>query len=141
MDSLEPLTNLLKNELSALDTYQQVLAQFKPGETSVAAKLLPIYKGHQEAIASLHIHMSELDAIPAAVADASTVASDTKVFTQQTALVDLLTAEKNTVLNYEKALKSQFLPLSIRCLIEWKLLLIQYSHIRILDRLLDGVAA
>ena len=37
----------------------------------------------------------------------------------------------------EKALRNTQLPLSIRCLIEWKLLIMQKSHTRILDWLLD----
>jgi hypothetical protein len=147
MYNLETIDNLLKNEISAVETYLQVLAKFKAEEnTCKSAFLLPIYMGHENAVSSLQNHMREMGATPAAHtgndgAWAKIIQSGIKMFGLQTALNLLLEAENSCAANYEQVLLNQQLPLSIRCLIEWKLLLIQKSHTRILDKHLHAMPA
>ena len=137
------MDSLLKNELSAVATYQQVLAKFKAEHPSESAFLLPIYKGHENAVSSLQNHIREMGATPIALpvnggAWAKIMQNSKKMFGLQTALTMLLEVENNCAADYEQVLRNQQLPLSIRCLIEWKLLLIQKSHSRILDRHLEA---
>ena len=147
MYNLKTMDKLLKNELSAVETYLQVLTKFRAEEnTSEAAFLLPIYMGHENAVSSLQNHIREMGDTPVTHpsnggAWTKFIQGGKKMFALQTALPLLLEAEKNCAADYEQVLHNHQLPLSIRCLIEWKLLLIQKSHTRILDQHLDAIPA
>jgi hypothetical protein len=146
MHNREIIGSLLKDELSAMETYQQVMNQFRNdasfGETE---SLLPLYKGHKEAVSSLQAQIREYECTHAETS--SVWGSWAQIFQgcailqgKQAMLKILQVGEKNSKEAYEKVLQNTKLATSIRCLIEWKLLFIQQSHIRTLDRLMDTAA-
>jgi uncharacterized protein (TIGR02284 family) len=142
MHLIKIANRLLKNELSATETYQQILNR-SPNDGGMKEKafLIPIYKGHKDAASSLQKHIRKLGGTPAehsGVGDAwrKIVQGGANMLGKKSALKALWEGEKNRTEEYEKVLRNTQLPLSIRCLIEWKLLLVQKSHTRILDRLL-----
>ena len=53
MHSIETLDKLLKDELSAMETYQQALAKLRENAVWVLDYLIPIYKNHKDAFSSL----------------------------------------------------------------------------------------
>ena len=54
MKQMETLEKLLKNELSATETYQQVLDKLRADvPLSEAENLMPIYEDHKAAVSSL----------------------------------------------------------------------------------------
>jgi hypothetical protein len=122
-------------------TYRQVLDSFRDaGCMSESEFLMPIYKSHKDAASSLQTQIRELGGSPAEHPGAwgawAKILQGGNMPGKQTALKILQEAEKSSAEDYEKALLSSQLPLSIRCLIEWKLLLIHKSHARNLGRLL-----
>jgi hypothetical protein len=147
MQHNKTMENLLENELSAVVIYQQVLENFKEqGNTNESEFLMPILNGHIEAVTSLQKHIHEQGAKPSTHSGrsgswAKVIQGGIKMFRLQTALIVLLDAENSCAADYEQILHNPQLPLSIRCLIEWKLLLNQKSHTRILDQHLDAMPA
>lgn len=141
MHIIEAIDRLLANELSATATYQQVLDKFRDaGCMSELAFLMPIYKSHKDAASSLQTQIRELGGTPAehpapwGAWERILQGGVVNMMGKQTALNILQEAEKISAEDYEKALWNKQLPLSIRYLIEWKLLLIQKSHVRKLGR-------
>lgn len=145
MNTIEIVNRLLKNELSATKTYQPILDKFQEDrDTCHSDCLIPIYNDHKNAVTSLQQQIWELGGSPATKLGIwsmwSKIGQGGSVIAlcKQTGLLSLLEIEKNIVDDYETTLQNTELALSTRCLIEWKLLLIQKSHTRILDRLLDA---
>ena len=145
MHNREIIGSLLNDELSAMETYQQVMKKLQNdasfGETE---SLLPLYKGHKEAVSSLQAQISELrctDPETSIVRGVwAQIVQGCAILQGKKAMLKILQiGEKSTIADYEKVLQNTNLATSIRCLIEWKLLLIQQSHIRTLDRLLETV--
>lgn len=136
MQSTEAINRLLENELSATATYQLVLDTFRDaGCLSELALLMPIYQGHKDAASSLQTQIRELGGTPVEHAGhwgvwPRILLGGVNRLGMQTALKILHEAEKINAEDYEKALWNNQLPLSIRCLIEWKLLLMQKSQVR-----------
>ena len=128
-----------------METYQQVMKKLQNdasfGETE---SLLPLYKGHKEAVSSLQAQIRELGCTHPETSNVrgvwAQIVQGCAILQGKKAMLKILQiGEKSTIADYEKVLQNANLATSIRCLIEWKLLLIQQSHIRTLDRLLDTV--
>ena len=136
---------MLTDELSAMETYQQIMKKLQNDACfGKPESLLPLYKGHKEAVSSLQAQIRELgypqpEASSVRGKWAQIVEGGAILQGKQAMLKILQIGEKSTIADYEKVLQNANLATSIRCLIEWKLLLIQQSHIRTLDRLLDTV--
>ncbi|MDO9269186.1 MAG: DUF2383 domain-containing protein [Methylobacter sp.] len=146
MHNIETIDKLLKDELAATETYQQVLDKFREdvsfGETSY---LMPIYEDHKEAVSSLQEQASQLGGIPSEDSGvwgtwAEIVQGGANLLGQKAALKALQEGEKSGADDYEEALQDPELPSDIRSLIETKLLPAQQSHILTLDRLFDAAA-
>ncbi|TPQ24309.1 DUF2383 domain-containing protein [Methylomonas sp. HW2-6] len=143
MHNIEAIDKLLITELGAAATYRQMFEAFrKDGNFTEMAPLIAIYRGHKNAISDLQAQIRELGGKPA---DHSGVwqawvkrVQGANRLTTQAALDILQQGEKHAAECYLQVLRNAELPLSIRCLIEWKLLLIQISHTRILDRLVPA---
>jgi uncharacterized protein (TIGR02284 family) len=144
MYNLETIDRLLQNELSATETYQQVFEKFQDNhEINSSEQLMPIYKSHQDAVSVLQAHIRELGGTPAEHSSvwqtwSKIVQGGAHKLGKQTVLSILQQGEKIAAEDYQKVLWNTQLPSSIRCLIEWKLLLIQKSHTRVLDKLLSA---
>lgn len=147
MHNIETIDRLLKNELSATETYQQVFEKFQDDhEINTSKLLIPIYEGHKNAAAVLQTKIRELGGTPAEHSKdwnawTKIIQDGAHKLGKHAVLAILHQCEKSGAEDYQKVLWNPQLPWSIRCLIEWKLLLIQKSHTRILDRLLGGTPA
>jgi len=147
MHNIETIDKLLKNELAATETYQQVLDKFREdaalGESEY---LMPIYEDHKDAVSSLQEQISQLGGTPSEGSGvwgawAEIVQGGANLLGQKAALKVLQEGEKSGADDYEEALQDSELPADVRSLIETKLLPAQQSHIRTLDRLFDSATA
>ncbi len=144
MTNIHTLDKLLKDELAATETYQQVLDKLKEdaalGESEY---LMPIYEDHKYAVSSLQAEIRQLGEMPCEVSGAwgtwaEIVQGGANMLGKKAALKALKAGEKSGADDYEEALQDPELPSDVRSLIETKLLSAQRSHIRTLDRLLDA---
>jgi hypothetical protein len=146
MRNIETIDSLLQNELSATATYQLFFEKFCYKDQLAKSKiLLAIYRSHLDAVASLQTHIRKLGGHPAERSlawDAWTklLQNAANKPAEQVALTILQAGEKRGEASYENILKHRELPSIVRYLIQWKLLLIQQSHSRVLERLLDNTA-
>ena len=144
MHIIETLDALLKDELSATETYQQTLEILREdAELGDSVALMPIYEAHKEATSSLQALISRLGGSPAEDSGAwgawaKIVLGGADLLGKESILKALQEGEKKGAEDYEEALKVTELPSDIRSLIETKLLPDQQGHIHTLDRLLGA---
>jgi hypothetical protein len=143
---MELIGSLLADELSAMETYQQVMNKLPNNASSDETELLlTLYQGHKEAVSSLQAQIREYECTHAETSNvwgswAQLVQGCAILQGKQAMLKILQIGETRCLEDYEKVLQNTKLATSIRCLIEWKLLILQQSHIRILDRIMDAAA-
>jgi uncharacterized protein (TIGR02284 family) len=144
MNIIETLDKLLKDELSATETYQQALDIIREDAgLGEAVYLMPIYEEHKDAVSSLKTQIHQLGGTPSEDSGAwgtwaKIVLGGANVLGKKTVLHALQEGEKNGAEDYDETLEDPELPSDIRSLIETKLLPAQLSHIRTLDRLLEA---
>ena len=142
MKQIETLEKLLKNELSATETYQQVLDKFRADVAlGEAENLMPIYEDHKAAVSSLQALTTRFGGTPTEVSGAwgvwaKLMLDGANVLGNEVVLKALQEGETIGDKDYKEALLDTELPSDIRSLIETKLLLAQQAHISTLDRLL-----
>jgi len=147
MNDVETLEKLLKDELSATETYQQALDKLKEDVgLGQAVYLIPIYEDHKDAVSSLQSQIRELGGTPAEDSGAwgtwaEIVLGGANLLGNEAVLKALLEGEKSGAEDYEEALQDAELSSDPRALIKSKLLPAQHAHIRALDRLLDTETA
>jgi len=147
MHNVETLDKLLKNELSATETYQQALDKLKEDASLGESKdLMPIYEDHKDAVSSLQAQIRQLGGTPSEDSGAwgtwaKIVLGGANILGKEAVLKALQEGEKSGAEDYKEALQDTKLPSDIRSLIETKLLPAQQSNIRTLDRLLDAASA
>ena len=147
MRNIKRIDKLLKDELSATQTYQQALDKLQEGASMGGAEYLqPIYQDHKEAVSTLQEQIRQLGGTPSEDSGAwgtwaEIVQAGADMLGKKTALKALQEGEKSGIEDYEEALQDSDLPSNVRSLIENKLLPAQQSHIRTLDRLLEAEAA
>ena len=143
MHIIETLDKLLKDELSATETYQQTLDILREGaELGDSVALMPIYEHHKEAVSSLQAEIRQLGGTPAEDSGAwgtwaKIVLGGADLLGKEGVLKALQEGEKNGAGDYEEALRITGLPADIRNLIKTNLLPAQQAHIGTLDRLLE----
>jgi hypothetical protein len=140
------IDKLLKDELSAIETYECLLETFKlPGGHFVTDSLTPMYKDHQDALLSLNTlaqpgnGTSKSSGIWGQIGN--TVLTHPEFVGKKASIMELLEGEKNTEMDYMQVLENSNLSGDIRTLIEDKLLPYQQSHVRSLDRMITVLAA
>jgi uncharacterized protein (TIGR02284 family) len=147
MNNIEALDKLLKDELSATETYQQALDKLREdvgqGESQ---HLMPIYEDHKDAVSSLQALINRLGGTPSEGSGiwgtwAEIVIGGANMLGKKAALKALQEGEKSGAEDYAEVLQEAELSSDIRSLIETKLLPAQQKHIWTLDRLLDAPAA
>jgi Domain of unknown function (DUF2383) len=147
MENIKTIEKLLKDELSATETYQQALENFRvPGGQFVANALTPIFSDHKAAVSSLEAQIVKLGGMPkkgtgAWGSWAKMILEGASLLGKQSAIKVLLEGEKSGEGDYEEALNDTSLSSEARTLIETKLLPAQQSHVRSLDRLMDSIPA
>jgi uncharacterized protein (TIGR02284 family) len=147
MHNIETIDKLLKDELSATETYQQALDKLREDAgLGESVYLMPIYEDHKDAVSSLQALISRLGGTPCEDSGAwgtwaKIVQGGANMLGKKAALKALQEGEKSGAEDYEEALQDTELSSDIRSLIETKLLPAQQAHIRTLDRLLDVASA
>ncbi|MDO9104191.1 MAG: DUF2383 domain-containing protein [Methylovulum sp.] len=147
MHNLKTIEKLLKNELSATETYQQALDKFREDvELGDSEHLMPIYEQHKEAVASLQSLTSRLGGTPAETSGvwgtwAKIILGGANMIGKEAVLKTLLEGEKSGLADYQEVLQDTELLPDIRSLVEPKLLSAQQAHIDTLARLLDAATA
>jgi hypothetical protein len=147
MHNIETLNKFLKDELAAMETYQQALDKLKGGAGLAGSKSLsPIYEAHKDAVSSLQALIYRLGGTPCEDSGAwgtwvKIVQGGANILSKGVALKALQTGEKMGATDYEEALQNTALSSDVRSLIGWKLLLTQQAHVRTLDRLLGAQSA
>ena len=142
MKQMKTLEKLLKNELSATETYQQVLDKLRADVAlSEAENLMPIYEDHKAAVSSLQALTTRFGGTPLEVSGAwgvwaKLMLDGANLLGNEVVLKALHEGETIGDKDYKEALLDTELPPDIRSLIETKLLLAQQAHISTLDRLL-----
>ena len=142
MHIIETLDTLLKDELSATETYQQARDILREdAELGDSVALMPIYEAHKEATSGLQALISRLGGTPCEDSGAwgtwaKIVLEGADLLGKEMVLKVLQEGERKGAENYEEALTVTELPSDIRSLIETKLLPDQQGHIHTLDRLL-----
>jgi len=146
MHNIDTIDKLLRDELAAKETYQQVLDKFREDASLGSVDYLqPIYEDHKEAVSSLQEQATQLGGTPTEDSGiwgtwSEIVQGGANMLGQKAALKALQEGEKTGADDYEEALQDPDLPAEVRSLIETKLLPAQQSHIRTLDRLYDTAA-
>jgi Domain of unknown function (DUF2383) len=147
MHNIKTIEKLLKDELSATETYQQALEKFKTtGGQFMTNSLTPIFGAHKAAVSSLEAQMTKQGGTPqkgtgAWGSWAKLILEGASLLGKQSTVKVLLEGEKSGEGDYEEALKDVTLSTELRTLIETKLLPAQQAHIRSLDRLMDATPA
>ena len=146
MNNIETLNTLLKNELSATETYQQAMEKLQEDvEMGEAEYLMPLYEDHKGAVSSLQEQIRQLGGTPSEDSGAwgtwaEIVQGSANMLGKETGLKALQAGEKSGEEDYVEALQDTELSSDTRSLIETNLLPAQQAHIRTLDRLLDAVS-
>ena len=147
MQNVKTIEKLLKEELSAMETYQQALDKFKvTGGQFMTNSLTPIMGAHRVAVSSLEALITKLGGTPQKGTGvwgswAKLVLEGASLLGKQSTVMVLLEGEKIGEGDYQEALKDVTLSSELRTLIETKLLPAQQAHIRSLDRLMDATPA
>jgi len=146
MHNIETLNKLLKDELTATESYQKALDKLQEdGELAGSESIKPIYEAHKDAVSSLQALINRLGGTPAEDSGAwgtwaEIVQGGANILGKKAALKALQKGEKNGAEDYEEALQDTELSSDVRSLIQMKLLPAQQAHISTLDRLLDAAA-
>lgn len=147
MNTFDTMDKLLKDELSATETYQQALDELrKEVGISETVELMPLFEAHKAAVSSLQMLIREQGGTPSEGSGAwgtwaKIVIGGANILGKDAVLKALYEGEKNGAEDYQKALESPDIPLNLRSLIDSTLLPGQESNIRILDKLMDTVDA
>jgi uncharacterized protein (TIGR02284 family) len=147
MHNVTHINQLLKDELSATETYQQALNKLKEDVSlGDAESLVPIYEDHKAAVSSLQTQIRQLGGTPSEDSGAwgtwaKIVLGGASLLGKESALKALQEGESSGVKGYENVLLDQELSAEVRTLIETKLLPAQQAHIRVLDGLLEAASA
>lgn len=147
MQNVTTIEKLLKDELSATETYQKALEELNfPGGHFTSNSLKPMFGDHQAAVSMLQEHIVKLGGTPNKSAGywgtwPKIIFEGASLLGKRSAINVLLAGEKAGEASYVEALKNSTLSSEIRTMIETKLLPTQQSHIRSLDRVLEAIPA
>lgn len=141
--AVDQLNRMLRDELAALETYDQALGTFDKYPAALA-ELKRIRDDHREAVRALREHIaghggtpSETSGAWGALAAALTEAA--KVIGPDTTLVDLKRGEERDLNDYKNALKKDWLPADCRDLIRSTLLPRCGEHVASLDNIREFI--
>ncbi len=139
------LDTLLKNELSAVETYQQALDKMRDqAGLGEAQDLVAICEDHKDSAARLETQIRQLGAMPPTDSGAwgtwsKIVMGSAKLLGDDAALSALREGEESGAEDYQAALQDSGVPSDIRNLIQTTLLPRQQAHIQTLQRLIAAV--
>lgn len=138
--TVEKMNDLLKGEMSGVETYQQALDKVEG--SSEAPKIEAILKEHETAVSKLRNAVDGLGASPVEGSGAwgafvKSIAGTAKVFGNTAALKALKEGEEYGVRQYESALDTTGLEEDCKRLIRDHLLPQTQSHVNDIDQLMN----
>jgi len=141
--AIDRLNKMLRDELAALETYDQALGTFDKYPAALT-ELKRIRDDHREAVRVLREHITEHGGTPSetsgawgAIAAALTEAA--KVIGPDTTLIDLKRGEEHGLNDYKEAVKKAELPAECLDLVRNKLLPRCSEHVASLDNIRDFI--
>ncbi|MCC6954474.1 MAG: DUF2383 domain-containing protein [Deltaproteobacteria bacterium] len=139
--SVSVLNELLRGELSAVETYRQALEKFKTG--SRAGELKKFHDQHVTAAETLRNHVVKNGGEPVMTSGAwgtwaTAIQGTANVMGETAALKVLKEGEQHGVKEYKELLENENAPAAVKELVRTKLLPQQQEHILSLDRLMTA---
>lgn len=144
MASIDKVEKLLKNELSAAETYHQALEKFEEeNQRREIAYLEPIYEEHTEAVSELQEKIQQMGGTPTSDSGlwgswSEAVMSGAELLGKDAMLNALLAGEKSGLDDYEQAAQDPEIPSEVSALIQAKYVASQQENIRAINRLLSS---
>ncbi|WP_027157947.1 DUF2383 domain-containing protein [Methylobacter luteus] len=144
MASIDKVEKLLKNELSAAETYHQALEKFEEeNQRKEIAYLEPIYEEHTEAVSELQEKIQQMGGTPTSDSGlwgswSEAVMSGAELLGKDAMLNALLAGEKSGLDDYEQAAQDPEIPSEVSALIQAKYVASQQENIRAINRLLSS---
>jgi uncharacterized protein (TIGR02284 family) len=140
--NVKQLNEVLRGELSAVETYQQALGKVK-GQPE-AARIEPMLRNHQEAVTKLQQEVQKAGGTPSTDSGAwgtwaETVMGSAKIFGDEAALKALKEGEQHGIKEYQETLQNRNVSQSAKDLITNQLLPAQQRHVQTLDELMERV--
>ena len=141
---VEYLDSILRGELAAIETYDQVLEKFQGKLTST--DLIKVRDEHKEHITLLNQQIVKFGGTPSTTSGTwgtftGAVTSVAKLIGPETALAALKQGEEHGIGQYEKALERKDLSAETMATIRTKLLPQSQSHVASLNRIISAHAA
>jgi hypothetical protein len=137
-ETVECASELLRGEISAIETYDQVIDKLKGSSKVSDLKIFRQDHFNAREIISQFV-TSEVDAAGSGAWGewAKLVTGAAKILGDKPALKALKEGEEHGMKEYQAAIKKDGIDLELKRMIESKLLPQQYKHIQKLDQLLD----
>lgn len=137
--AVEQLNELLRGELSAVETYRQALE--KVGNEPGASNLRSFRDNHQAAADRIRQEIQKLGGVPSTDSGAwgtwaKTVMGSAKIFGDEAALKALKEGEEHGISEYKETLENQSVPSEFKTIIQNTYLPNQNSHIAEIDRMM-----
>ncbi len=141
---IEYLDVILRGELAAVETYDQVLEKFAGKLTS--SDLIKVRDEHKQHITLLNEQLVKFGATPSTTSGTwgtftGAVTSVAKLIGPETALAALKQGEEHGIAQYEKAIERKDLSAETIALLRTELLPQSHAHVASLDRLISAHAA
>lgn len=138
---VEKLNELLRGEISAVETYQQALEKVAPTEKNYEP-IRQALKNHQQACESLKSEIQAMKATPSTESGAwgawsQTIVGSAKLIGDETALKALKEGEEHGLKEYRAALLNADVPEKTKSLIRKKLIVRQEEHINSINKLMN----
>ena len=138
--SVTTMNDLLKGEMSGVETYDQALSKVE--DSSEGPKIESILNEHREAVSKLRNAVEDLGASPAEGSGAwgafvKSIEGTAKLFGNNAALKALKEGEEYGVKQYRKALDTTELEENCKRLIRDDLLPQTEEHVKVIDQLID----
>lgn len=138
------LNSLLRDEISAVETYQQALDKLRSEpEIAETAQISSICEDHRDSANKLRERIIRNGGKPTEDSGAwgtwsKMVMGGAKLLGDKAALTALRQGEENGMQDYQEALQETDLPADVRNLIQTTLLPRQQQHLNVLNRLIES---
>lgn len=138
------LNTLLRDEISAVETYQQALDKLRSEpEIAETAQISSICEDHRDSANKLREQIIRNGGKPTEDSGAwgtwsKMVMGGAKLLGDKAALTALRQGEENGMQDYQEALQETDLPADVRNLIQTTLLPRQQQHLNVLNRLIES---
>ena len=138
--AVDDLNELLKGELSAIETYRQALDKVKDQPDS--KELYNVLDNHKKAAQVFTAHVKELGGTPSTDSGAwgtwaKTVTGTAKIFGDAAALKALKEGEEHGLKEYKELLEDEDVPQKIKEEVKNKYIPTQEAHIKLLNQFID----